>query len=93
MTTSNINVRVDDDLKKEAENLFNDLGVNMSSAITMFLKAAIRYDGIPFEIRRDPFNAETRSALAEYDDMKTHPDEYKRYHSFSELLEDIDHEA
>ena len=40
MTTANINVRVDAELKKEAEGLFNDLGLNMSSAITMFLKSA-----------------------------------------------------
>ena len=38
MATANINVRVDENLKKEAEGLFNDLGLNMSSAITMFLK-------------------------------------------------------
>lgn len=93
MTTANINVRVDANLKKEADILFNDLGLNMSSAITMFLKSAVRCDGIPFEIRRNAFNAETRRALAEYDEMKTHPEKYKRYHSFSDLVKDIDNEA
>lgn len=47
MSTTNINVRVDTDLKKSAETLFNDLGLNMSSAITMFLKSAVSHDGIP----------------------------------------------
>lgn len=93
MTTANINVRVDANLKKEADSLFNDLGLNMSSAITMFLKSAVRCDGIPFEIRRNAFNAETRKALAEYDEMKAHPEKYKRYHSFSDLVKDIDNEA
>ena len=74
MTTANINVRVDAELKKEAEGLFNDLGLNMSSAITMFLKSAVRCDGIPFQVRRNAFNAETRAALAEYEEMKTHPE-------------------
>lgn len=93
MTTANINVRVDEKLKKEAEALFNDLGLNMSSAITMFLKSAVRYDGIPFDIRRTSVNAETRDALAEYEEMKKHPEKYKRYHNFSDLVKDIDNEA
>ena len=93
MATANINVRVDENLKKEAEGLFNDLGLNMSSAITMFLKSAVRYDGSPFDVRRNSFNAETRNALAEYDEMKTHPEKYKRYHSFSDLVKDVDNEA
>lgn len=93
MTTANINVRVDENLKKEAEGLFNDLGLNMSSAITMFLKSAVRCEGIPFDIRRNAFNAETRNALAEYDEMKAHPEKYKRYHSFSDLLKDTANET
>ena len=93
MTTANINVRVDANLKKEAENLFNDLGLNMSSAITMFLKSAINHDGIPFDIRRTRPNAETREALAEYAEMKAHPEKYKRYRSFAELVEDVAHKT
>ena len=49
MATANINVRVDSSLKQAAESLFSDLGLNMSTAITMFLKSAVSYDGIPFE--------------------------------------------
>ena len=93
MATANINVRVDANLKKEAEVLFSDLGLNMSSAITMFLKSAIRCDGIPFDVRRQSFNAETQEALAEYTEMKAHPERYKRYKSFADLLEDVDNEA
>ncbi len=52
MATVNLNVRVDERLKKDAEILFADLGLNMSSAITVFLKSAVDYNGIPFEIRR-----------------------------------------
>lgn len=46
--TSNINIRIDDKLKKEAEKLFNDLGINMSSAINVFLKQSVREQKIPF---------------------------------------------
>lgn len=72
MSTTNINIRVDADLKREAESLFADLGLNMSSAITMFLKNAVSCDGIPFEVKRIP-NATTKAALAEIDEMKKNP--------------------
>ena len=52
MATTNINVRIDTELKQSAEALFADLGLNMSSAITMFLKSAVSHDGIPFEVKR-----------------------------------------
>lgn len=70
MATTNINVRVDSGLKREAEALFDDLGLTMSSAINMFLRSAINYNGIPFEIKRPNSNAETRAALDEYEEMK-----------------------
>ena len=79
MATTNINVRVDTKLKKLAENLFKDLGLNMSTAITMFLKTAIKHEGIPFEIRRNIPNENTRIALQEYNKMKEDPRKYKRY--------------
>ena len=52
MATTNLNIRIDENLKKQAETLFADLGLNMSSAITVFLKSAVDYNGIPFEIRK-----------------------------------------
>ena len=89
MATTNINVRVDSELKQAAETLFNDLGLNMSAAITMLLKSAISHDGIPFEVKRQNPNAETRSALAEYDEMKNNPESYKRYSSFDALMDEV----
>ena len=65
MATTNINVRIDTELKQSAEALFADLGLNMSSAITMFLKSAVKHDDIPFEVKRITPNAETRAALAD----------------------------
>ena len=89
MATTNINVRVDANLKQSAESLFADLGLNMSTAITMFLKSAVNHDGIPFEVKRISPNAETKSALSEYDQMKLHPENYKRYDSFDDLMNEV----
>lgn len=50
-----ISMRMDDDLKKQAEALFEDLGLSMSSAFTVFVKQSLRQGGIPFEITVDPF--------------------------------------
>lgn len=52
---ANLNIRVDDTLKKQAEMIFSDLGLNLSTATTMFLKQVVRHNGIPFELRADPF--------------------------------------
>lgn len=65
MATTNINVRVDSALKLEAEALFDDLGLNMSSAINMFLRSAVNHNGIPFEVKRPTSNADTKAALEE----------------------------
>ncbi len=89
MATTNINVRVDTELKQSAEELFKDLGLNMSSAITMFLRSAVNHDGIPFEIKRMSPNAETKAALAEFDEMKKNPENYKHYDSFKALKDDV----
>lgn len=89
MATTNINVRVDSALKQEAEALFSDLGLNMSSAINMFLRSAINHNGIPFEVKRVMPNAETKTALDEYEEMKKNPDKYKRYESFDEILDEV----
>jgi len=50
--TTNVSIRMDVDLKKHAEELFADLGLNMTVAMTMFLRQAVRRQGIPFEISR-----------------------------------------
>ena len=84
--TTNINVRVETSVKEKAEQLFSDLGMNMSTAINIFLKTAIRCDGIPFEVRRSEPNEETRAALAEYEEMKRNPAAYPRYESFDSLM-------
>ena len=61
----------------------------MSTAITMFLKTAVKTDGIPFEIKRHIPNSETIKALEEYEQIKKNPKKYKRYHSFNDLVDEV----
>ena len=53
-----VSFRVDDDIKKKAERTFNDIGVSMSTAINIYLKAVVRENRIPFELSADPFYSE-----------------------------------
>ena len=65
MSAVNINIRTDAETKREAEVLFNGLGLNMTTAINVFLKKSIQYGGIPFEIRSETPNATTLAAMEE----------------------------
>jgi DNA-damage-inducible protein J len=58
MATTSITIRMDEKLKKQAEILFEDMGLNMTTAFTMFTKAVVRQNKIPFEITADPFYSE-----------------------------------
>ena len=58
MATTSVTIRMDENLKKQAEILFEDMGLNMTTAITMFTKAVVRQNKIPFEISADPFYSE-----------------------------------
>ncbi len=48
--TVNVNIRMDEQLKKESEQLFAELGINMTTAFNMFVRQAVRVGGIPFEV-------------------------------------------
>lgn len=50
-----ISLRVDDDVKINAERTFDEIGLSMSSAINIFLKTVVRENRIPFELSADPF--------------------------------------
>jgi len=50
MAQTSINIRIDEDLKKQAEFLFSEFGMNMTTAFTIFIKAVVREQKIPFEI-------------------------------------------
>lgn len=65
MATTNLNIRTDKDVKDSAERLFDQLGLNMTTAVNMFLRQAIRENRIPFEITLNVPNAVTAAAINE----------------------------
>ena len=64
-TQTNLNIRTDADIKTAAEQLFEALGLTMSTAVNIFLRQAIRQGGLPFEVKLDIPNETTAAAIAE----------------------------
>lgn len=65
MAATNLNIRIDKAIKDQAEEIFNELGLNMTTAVNLFLRTAIREHGIPFELKLDVPNETTAAAIAE----------------------------
>lgn len=65
MQTANINIRTDSNLKKKADTLYNKLGLNMSTAINMFLVESVRTNSLPLSLKLDEPNKKTLKAIEE----------------------------
>ena len=65
MATTNLNIRTDKAIKDQAEEIFNELGLNMTTAVNMFQRTAIREHGIPFELKLEVPNETTAAAIEE----------------------------
>jgi DNA-damage-inducible protein J len=89
MATTNITIRIDEQLKKQAEELFSDLGLSMTTAFITFTKQAIREQRIPFYISRNVPNTETIAAIDEVEKMKLNPQDYKSYDDVDEMMTEL----
>ncbi len=86
MANTNITIRMNEQLKKQAEELFSDLGLSMTTAFVAFTKQAVREQRIPFIISRNIPNAETIAAIDEVEKMKLYPHMYKGYNDVDEMM-------
>lgn len=91
MAVSNITIRIDSELKKQGEELFDELGLSMTAAITSFIKQAVREQGMPFRLTRQG-NLQTLRAFEEIEEMKKNPEAYKSYSNAEDMVADILHE-
>ena len=82
-------ISLDSDLKKASQELYSDLGLDLSTAITIFLKQSLRVQGLPFAVTREDPNAETMAAMNEYYEMKAHPEKYRKYSSFQDAMSEV----
>ena len=89
METVTTSIRTDAQLKREADQLFADLGMNFSTAVNTFLRQAVREQGLPFRPTRDVPNAETLAAMREADRIAHDPNAVG-FKSVDELFADLD---
>lgn len=83
-----ITLRTNDVTKKKAQKLFNQLGMDMSTAINLFLNRSINTNSIPFNVSLEKPNAETLAAI---DDAHKHPENLSGpFYSMDELMEHLD---
>ena len=87
-TTTNISIRMDTELKAQAEALFGQLGMNLSTAFNIFVRQAVREGRIPFEIRLGRPNQETAAAMREAERIARDP-EIKGFADREELFKDL----
>ncbi len=87
--TGTLNIRIEPNLKKEAETTLNELGMNIAEAVTIFLKQVVMTDSIPFVIRKPKYSDEMIEAIKEANDIVKNPEKYKSYTNLAEILEDI----
>ena len=88
MRKVNTNISLDPNIKRDAIKLFSKLGLDLSSAISLFLYQSVRERKIPFEISEVP-NKKTIKAINEVDKMMKHPERSKTYDSADELMKDL----
>lgn len=89
MAKVSTNISLDADLKKACQELYADLGMDLTTAVTIFLKQSLRVQGLPFAVIRENPNAEAIAAMNEYYEMKEHPEKYKRYSSFRDAMSEV----
>lgn len=89
MATVPTQVRIDEELKKQSMELFAQLGIDMSSAMNMFLRQCVMRGGLPFAVEVPQYRSEVLEAMEEARRISKDPNA-KRYSSFAEALEDLD---
>ena len=86
--TTNISIRMDSNLKTQADALFEELGMNLSTAFNIFVRQSLREGGIPFDITMNTPSKKTVSALLEAERIANDPS-IKGYSDVEELLTDL----
>ena len=89
MATTNLNIRTDKEIKDQAEQIFAELGITMSTAVNIFLRTAVREHGIPFALKIDVPNDTTAAAIQEGRKMLKDPTP-PRYSSMESLKAALD---
>lgn len=86
--TTNVSIRMDSELKAQAEALFAELGMSLSTAVHIFIRQSLREGGLPFQVKTERPNQETIAAMLEARRIARDPN-VKGYTDLDELFEDL----
>ena len=86
--TTNFSVRMDRELKEQCESLYHELGMNLTTAINVFLRQSLRVGGFPFEVKLEQPNKETMAAMLEAEHIIQNPNA-KQYTDVEEALREL----
>ena len=89
MAGTNINIRMDSELKQQFEAFCSDVGMTMTTAFNLSTKKVVRENRIPFEISGDIPNAETVEAIDEVQGMKAEPTIGRTYSDVDQMMADL----
>ncbi len=87
--TKSLQIRIDTELKDEADELFEQLGTSTNEAVKIFLKTAVRTKGIPFSVNLDMPNQETKKAIQEAYDILDDKIQASTYDSVEDLMKEL----
>ena len=85
MSKTSMSIRLESEVKEQAQQVFNNLGMDMTTAINIFLRQAIQYQGLPFDVRLD----ESRKLLEVLTDLDQNRNMSQSFESVSGLMEDL----
>ena len=85
MSKTSMSIRLDSEVKEQAQQVFSNLGMDMTTAINIFLRQAIQYQGLPFDVRLD----ESRNLLEVLTDLDQNRNMSQSFESISDLMEDL----
>ncbi|CTN84322.1 type II toxin-antitoxin system RelB/DinJ family antitoxin [Streptococcus pneumoniae] len=85
MSKMSISIRLDSEVKEQAQQVFSNLGMDMTTTINIFLRQAIQYQGLPFDVRLD----ENRKLLQVLTDLDQNRNMSQSFESVSDLMEDL----
>ena len=81
-----MSIRLDSEVKEQAQQIFNHLGMDMTTAINIFLRQAIQYQGLPFDVRLDDRG---KLLLQVVTDVEQNRNMSQPFESVSDLMEDL----
>jgi DNA-damage-inducible protein J len=91
--TSNLNIRIDPEIKSAADGIFSRFGITVADAVNIFLHKAIMVGGLPFDMTLPQYNEETLAAMQEARDIADGKVYAKSYSSLQEMLDEINAEG